>query len=54
MMNTTTAGRNPGGTKDRPYCLVDGESGKWEYCDLPTCGKAGYKVGNESTVMMIC
>ncbi|XP_019624292.1 PREDICTED: matrilin-2-like [Branchiostoma belcheri] len=31
--------RNPGGTRDRPWCYTIDPSVRWEYCSVPQCGK---------------
>ena len=34
--------RNPGGSKERPWCYVNltsGSSDNWKYCDVPKCRK---------------
>ena len=30
--------RNPGGTRQHPWCFVTSEGTFWEYCDIPMCG----------------
>ena len=40
--NTTAAGnqcRNPGGVRDRPWCMTNDPAVTWEYCNVPLCGE---------------
>ena len=37
--------RNPGGLGEHPWCFVnDSPQLRWEYCDIPDCGKRGFCV----------
>ena len=33
--------RNPGGLGERPWCFLTDTHQRWEYCDIPKCGKYG-------------
>ena len=36
--------RNPGGTESSPWCYTTDPSIRWQYCDIPKCGKLiGYE-----------
>ena len=31
--------RNPGGLGSQPWCYTEDHNMRWEYCDIPKCGK---------------
>ena len=31
--------RNPGGLGERPWCFINSDAQRWEYCDIPDCGE---------------
>merc|ERR1719386_211696 len=33
--------RNPGGSKERPWCFTQDPNVEWEYCDVPECANHG-------------
>ena len=34
--------RNPGGLGERPWCYTTDLQTRWEYCNVPKCGKRTY------------
>ena len=39
MTNSANHCRNPGGTESSPWCYTTDPSVRWQYCDIPKCGK---------------
>ena len=39
MRNSQNHCRNPGGTESSPWCYTTDVSVRWQYCDIPKCGK---------------
>ena len=39
MVNSGNHCRNPGGTESSPWCYTTDSSVRWQYCDIPKCGK---------------
>ena len=42
MTNSANHCRNPGGTESSPWCYTTDPSVRWQYCDIPKCGKCQY------------
>nr|XP_033782342.1 muscle, skeletal receptor tyrosine-protein kinase isoform X1 [Geotrypetes seraphini] len=40
LSNSENYCRNPGGENDRPWCYTTDKNVRWEYCDVPPCGRA--------------
>ena len=60
LVNAGYSCRNPGGLGERPWCYTNYKYMRWEYCDIPQCGKlpsvsltyARIRIG--SLVIIVC
>lgn len=40
LMGAENYCRNPGGEEERPWCYTMDKLTRWEFCDIPHCGKS--------------
>ena len=54
LITNTFACRNPGGVGDGPWCYTSDRNVRWEYCDVPQCGKSINIVASIILSMICC